>query len=273
LNYHHVQNVVASCTFQIWMEPEDFGTGFVLKMDANDISLCDKDCRKMFLKYEKTYRIRIPQYDVKGKFYLSDEEVKLLLAGAVSIEEKIDGANTGIIRHKKGFHLQKRGSLVGQSEHPQFGALHNWANGVGYDKIMAVPPGHLIYGEWAWAQHTIFYDKLPDYFLAFDVMHTPSGYWFNLKERFEFCETYGFSQVPLISMGYYSKMDLFDLIPGPSAFGEFAEGIVVKRYRKGNNYLRGKIVKPEFMKTLDEEDEHWTKRKLSINKLAKEHSS
>lgn len=220
----------------------------------------------MFKKYEKTYRIRIPQYDVKGKFYLSDEEVKILLAGAVIIEEKIDGANVGIIRHKNGFHLQKRGSLVGQSEHPQFGFFHNWAY-KNYDKIMAVPLGYLIYGELCWAVHTIYYDKLPDYFLVFDVIHTRSNHWLSIKERHEFCETYGFSQVPLLSIGYYDKMDLFDLVPDESLFGEFAEGIVVKRYRK-DEYLRGKIVKPEFMKALDEEDEHWTRRELKTNKLA-----
>jgi ATP-dependent RNA circularization protein (DNA/RNA ligase family) len=226
----------------------------------------------VFIKYEKTFRIRIPEYDVKGKFYLSAEEVKLLLAGKVQIEEKVDGANTGIIRHKKGFSLQKRGSLVGQSEHPQFGFFHNWANMDAYDKIMAVPPGHLIYGEWCWAQHTIYYDKLPDYFLAFDVIRTPNMHWLDPEERFEFCIKYGFEQVPLIAYDYFNRIDLHRLIPGPSAFGEFAEGIVVKRYRKGE-YLRGKIVKPEFMKTLDEEDEHWTKRKLVINKLVKERYS
>ena len=54
----------------------------------------------MFRKYEKTYRILVPQIDVKGKHYLSKKEVKKLLGGNVTIMEKLDGANVGIIRHK-----------------------------------------------------------------------------------------------------------------------------------------------------------------------------
>ena len=221
----------------------------------------------MFLKYDKTYRIKIPEFDVKGKLFLSDKEIKTLLAGKVSIEEKIDGANTGIIRHKKGFSLQKRGSLVGQSEHAQFQYFHNWANYQNYDKIMAVPLWHLLYGELCWAVHTIFYDKLPDYFLVFDILNLRTGHWMSRVERDNFCHDFGFHSVPLLAEGYFNKTDLFKLIPEKSAFGEFAEGIVVKRYRK-KEYIRGKIVKPQFQKALDEEDQHWTRRKLETNKLA-----
>ena len=122
----------------------------------------------MFLKYEKTFRIPIPQIKVPGKLILSRKELQLLLAGKVEIEEKMDGANVGIIRHKKGFSLQKRGSLVGQSEHEQFQYFHAWANRIKYDNIMSVPPNHLLYGELLYAVHTIYYDNLPDYFLVFD---------------------------------------------------------------------------------------------------------
>lgn len=223
----------------------------------------------MFRKYAKTYRIPVPQFDVKGKLFLSGPEIRLLLAGRVIIEEKMDGANTGIIRHKKGFHLQKRGSLVGQSEHEQFNFFHHWANVLNYDRIMEVPPGHLIYGELCYAVHHLFYDSLPDYFLVFDIYKFKGGKWLNRSERDEFCQYYGFFQVPLITEGYFDKEELIDLMPKRSTYGKVAEGIVVKRYRK-KEYLRAKLVRPEFVKELDENDEHWTKKELKINQLAKE---
>lgn len=219
----------------------------------------------MFLKYEKTYRIPVPQISVPGKLVLSKDEVRLLLAGKVSLEEKMDGANVGIIRHKNGFGLQKRGSLVGQSEHAQYQYFHNWASYQNYDKIMSIPVGYLIYGELCYAVHTIYYDRLPDYFLVFDVLNLETGHWMSRPERDNFCHDFGFTPVPLVAEGYFNLKELWDLVPKESAFGEVAEGIVVKRYRK-KEYLRGKIVKPEFIKTIDD-SKHWTKYNIRVNKL------
>ena len=217
----------------------------------------------MFIKYAKTFRLQVPEFNIGAKLTLSKKEARRLLAAKVTVEEKIDGANTGIIRHKGGFSLQKRGSLVGQSEHEQYGRFHAWAWQEKYDNIMAVPEGHLIYGEWAYAQHHIYYDRLPDYFLIFDILK--NGRWFNRDERTNFCYTYEFHQVPLIAEGYFTVGDILNLMPKKSAFGDRAEGIVIKRYRK-KEYMRGKVVWPEFIKEIDD-SEHWSRKQLRINKL------
>jgi len=217
----------------------------------------------MFRHYQKTYRIIIPEISVHGKHTLSKDEVKRLLGAKVVVEEKMDGANTGIIRHKKGFSLQKKGSLVAQSEHAQFGFFHNWANHQNYDKIMAIPVGYLMYTELLFAIHTIYYDILPDYVLVIDIWNGKK--YLNRKEKDEFCEKYGFYQVPLIAEDYFSIDELHGLIPKESQYGDIAEGIVIKRYRK-KEYMRGKIVKKEFMKFLDKSD-HWTKNLLKRNRI------
>ena len=217
----------------------------------------------MFRKYEKTYRISIPQFNVPGKHVLSKKDVKSLLGGKVTVEEKMDGANVGIIRHKSGFALQKRGSLVGESEHEQFSFFNNWANSRNYDKIMSVPSGNITYGELMYAIHTIYYDSLPDYFLVFDVWNGKK--YLPRKERDVFCEKHGFHQVPLVDEGYFYLDDLYKLIPDRSKYGEVAEGIVVKRCSK-KNYMRGKIVKKEFIKTL-ENSKHWIRYNIKTNTL------
>ena len=33
----------------------------------------------------------------------------------------------------------------------------------------------VLYGEWLYARHTVVYDKLPDWFLAFDVFDSRKG--------------------------------------------------------------------------------------------------
>lgn len=214
----------------------------------------------MFIKYEKTYHV----FPVTSKKNLSKKEVQRLLSGFVTVEEKMDGANTGIVRHKKGFHLQKRGSLVGQSEHAQFQRFHAWANNERYDQIMSLPEGVILYGEWLYCVHNIYYDRLPDYFLVFDALW--DGEWCDVASLEDLCETHGFCMVPIVAEGYFTKEQLLSLVPEKSKYGETAEGIVVKRYSK-NGYLRGKIVRPDFLEKL-EDSEHWTRNIVKTNKLA-----
>jgi len=219
----------------------------------------------MFRHYQKTYRIKIPEVPVRGKHCLSKDEVKRLLGATVDIEEKLDGANAGIIRHKTGFTLQKKGSLVGQSEHLQFGYFHNWANRQKYDNIMALPPGYIVYGELMYIVHTIYYNRLPDFFIVIDVWNGRE--YLKRQDKESFCKEYGFEIIPLVAQGHFDVKDLFSLVPDRSSFGDVAEGIVVKRYR-GKDYMRGKVVKKEFMKFL-EENIHWTKEKMKVNSLDK----
>ena len=221
----------------------------------------------MFRKYPKTFRIPVPQFNIGSKRVLSRKEIKELLNGYVTIEEKLDGANTGIIRHKGGFHLQKRGSLVGTSEHEQFQFFHNWANYQNYDKIMGLPKGFIVYGELMFAVHSLFYDRLPDYFIVFEVWNGKR--YLSRDERAVFCQEHGFFQVPLIAEGYFTVDELGGMIPDKSAFGDKAEGFVVKRYRKKQKErLFGKVVKPEFIKNINESD-HWTKYNIRRNQLEK----
>ncbi len=219
----------------------------------------------MFRKYEKTFRIPISQAKVRGKFYLSHKEVAALLRGNVVIEEKLDGANTGVVRHKKGFTLQKRGSLVGPSEHAQFNYLHSWANRDKYNQLMKIPVGYIIYTELLYAVHHIYYEELPDYVIIIDVWNGRK--YLNRKEKERFCEKHDLVLAPLIAEGHFNKDELFGLIPLVSAYGKQIEGVVVKKYhRKNKLYKKGKIVLPDFFNAL-ENSKHWTRNPYKRNKL------
>ena len=216
----------------------------------------------MFRKYDKTYHV----FPVTSKHNLDSTQVKRLLSGEVVVEEKMDGSNVGIIRHSNGFALQKRGSLVGRSVHEQFDFFHGWAHGDGYERIMSLPTGTLLYGELLYAVHALYYDQLPEFFLVFDVRRGKK--WLKYQQRREFCEEYGFHMVPLIVQGCFTKNELMGLVPERSAYGATAEGIVVKRYSK-NGYFKGKIVKPEFQGKIDEAGVHWSRQKVKRNSLAR----
>jgi len=217
----------------------------------------------MFRKYEKTYRILVPQIVIKGKHYLSKDEAKKLLGGNVLITEKLDGANVGIIRHKDTFKLQKRGSLVDDSEHYQFNFFKAWIYR-NYDKIMQIPRNTILYGELMVCKHTIFYDQLPDFFIPFAWFDKKTSTYYSRKELEELCEQIGLTPVPVLYKGFADRNSLFDLIPEKSNFGSgMSEGLVVWNYKNG---MRGKVVRPEFQKFMNN-DGHWARRKITVNKL------
>lgn len=217
----------------------------------------------MFIKYPKTYRILVPQIDIKGKRFLSNKEVKELLGGIVSVQEKMDGANVGIIRTKNDFRLQKRGSLVGTSEHEQFNRFKAWSN-QNYDKLMQLPINHVLFGELMFCKHTVFYNALPDYFLAFAVFDRLNEQYLHRDKLENLCNKLNISCVPEICKGFYNKTELFDLIPSKSFYGnEPPEGVVVWNYKR---QLRGKIVKKKFQECMDHEG-HWMRKKITYNLL------
>lgn len=217
----------------------------------------------MFRKWEKMGRILVPQVNIKGKNYLSKSDSKKLLGGKVVITEKLDGANAAVIRHKDEFKLQKRGSLVSDSEHYQFNFFKAWAD-QNHDKIMQIPRNTILYGELMVCKHTVFYNKLPDFFIPFAWFDRRSATYFKHEEFIELCDKIGFTPAPILYQGHIDRMSLFDMIPDMSNFSsEPAEGIVVWNPKNG---IRGKIVRPEFQKFMTNSG-HWRHKQITLNKL------
>ena len=216
----------------------------------------------MFRKYPKTFRILVPQINVKGKHYLSDEDSENLLGGHIICCEKVDGGNVGIIRHDGIFELQKRGSLIGGREHYQFQFLKAYC-AKNYDKIMQIPDNTILYAELMVCQHTIFYDMLPDWILPFAWFDLATNQYRHRDDMVELCDRIGLSYVPEICRGTgYKKEDLFDLIPDPSVYGhQEGEGLVCWNYDAN---MRGKVVRERFVKEM-EEDGHWDKGPIRKN--------
>jgi ATP-dependent RNA circularization protein (DNA/RNA ligase family) len=200
----------------------------------------------MFRKYEKTYRLLVPQYpEVKGKdHYLNKKEARALMTGKLVVTEKMDGSNVGVIGTAGDPVLQKRASLVDASEHNQYNLFKAWAQTK--NKVLrALPKKWIVYGELMFTVHTIQYDKLPDWFLVFAIWDGQE--YMPWKEMIKSTKAAGLHTVPFIAEGYFDRATIVDeLMPKMSAYGnEEAEGIVVYNYKK---QMRGKIVKPEFVK-------------------------
>jgi ATP-dependent RNA circularization protein (DNA/RNA ligase family) len=218
----------------------------------------------MYRVYEKTYRIITPRFVVNGKLTLPKDEQNRLVYGNIEITEKMDGANTGIIRgNGEKWTLQKRRGLA-DSQHPQFSFFWNWAR-MNEGKILKLPKNIIVYGELLYARHNIHYDKLPSFFMCFDILKGEE--YLRTDQKLEILAEAGLAHVPIYFTGKLEHVeDLEKFMNGISACAKesIAEGLVVKDYKK---QLRGKLVRPEFMKDLDEDD-HWMNRPVERNTLA-----
>lgn len=118
----------------------------------------------------------------------SDQIPLSALAGRyVVIEEKLDGANSGISFSDGGeLLLQSRGHyLVGGGSERQFNAFKPWASSHADALLERLEDRWVCYGEWMYATHTIFYDQLPHLFLEFDLLDKHSGRCLSTRRRRE----------------------------------------------------------------------------------------
>ncbi len=198
---------------------------------------------------------------VLEKFEISD-----LLSHEIIIEEKIDGANLGISFNDNGtIQLQNRGHILSAPLLGQWKPLRNWIQ-IHEDRLFDVlEDRYILFGEWCYAKHSIYYTKLPDWFLVFDVYDTVERRFFSVDRRNNFVSQLYLSNVPLIAKGKFSIDDLLFMQPKSHYSDEKCEGIYI-RYELGN-WLekRAKLVQKDFFQDIDL---HWSKKCIVPNKLA-----
>ena len=204
----------------------------------------------------------MPEINVKGKYMLQPKDEKLLINGNVYITEKMDGANSGIHKKNGKTHLQKKGSNIDGS-HLQYKYFELWGY-ENFEKIKSLPDNMVYYGELMFCTHTIFYDKLPDWFLIFAIYDLKKNKFLKWEKVTEIANQYGFYTVPFLYEGKTDKNHLMSLIKKESLYGDTSEGIVIQNIRQ---QIRGKIVKPEFFKKIDDEECHWSHIHIKFNKL------
>jgi hypothetical protein len=94
-----------------------------------------------------------------------------LRGGRLIFEEKIDGANAAVSFDASGqLMLQSRGHvLTGGAREAQFGLFKAWAQTHEQVFFDLLGRRYVMFGEWCFAKHTVFYDRLPHYFHEFDI--------------------------------------------------------------------------------------------------------
>jgi len=206
------------------------------------------------------------------------EAHKFLQGDHIMIQEKVDGANIGISFDKHGnLWTQSRGDYFGpcvfRKSHPQFDPLWAWLEERRERLWGVLGAEYILFGEWCFAEHTIHYDALPDWFLAFDLYnrrdpqfrsgtYTVDGFLSPVPQiRYAYggCNSFK-SLLPFVSGINLTDWNQSHLTSGPM------EGIylrVVDSDRDRTEH-RAKLVNPNFTPAIDE---HWSKEPLARNEL------
>lgn len=216
------------------------------------------------------------------------------------LEEKVDGANCGVSFGGDGkMYLQSRGHFLnGGYGERQFDLFKRWAGCFEASLCNLLEDRYVLYGEWLYAKHTVFYDRLPHYFMEFDIYDKQEGRFFSTKKRREFLQAAPFvKSVRVLAQGYYKSAEEIARWIGPSLFISeqrrehfsmqcarsgvaeelsakqtdltgIMEGIYIKV--EDGDYVtdRLKYVRASFLNTILDSDSHWVNRPIVPNCLA-----
>ncbi len=134
------------------------------------------------------------------------------------VEEKLDGANAGISFTEDGrLRLQSRGHVLsGGPRERQFAPLKAWAAAVAPILWDRLGSRYVVYGEWLYAKHTVFYDALPHYFCEFDVLDRATGVFLSTAARAALWVDTPVVSVPVLHEGTVPDLAALVALLGPS---------------------------------------------------------
>ena len=216
----------------------------------------------------------------------------------IVLEEKIDGANSAISFDEDGqLLLQSRGHyLTGGYRERHYELMKQWA-AVQKDALYAVlGTRYIMYGEWMYAKHSIYYDALPHYFMEFDILDRETDSFLDTPSRHRLLTGLPICSVPVLASGTFDSLDAILAYLGDSTYitpehrihlredaekqgldadriqretdaARTMEGIYIKVEENGRVVDRMKYVRASFLQTVEESPTNWLDRPIVPNRI------
>ena len=253
----------------------------------------------MIYKYPRTRhiegsRIQAGDEDLKNVRF---EEIRNRF---VVLEEKVDGANCGISFSDQGkLMLQSRGHFLnGGYGERQFDLFKTWAGCFQTELYEMLGKRYVMYGEWLYAKHTVYYDRLTHYFMEFDIYDKENGVYLSTAARRKLLRQCPFVESVLVL--YEGRLDSlnqlvsylgrshfksdryeeslreqceeqgqnWDLVKRQTDRSDLMEGIYIKVEEGDMVTDRFKYVRSTFLNTILDSETHWLNRPVIPNRLA-----
>lgn len=249
------------------------------------------------IKYPRTYHIE------GSRFGPGDEDLDSVPFSAIAdrpliIEEKVDGANTGISFAPDGqMLLQSRGHyLTGGPREKHFNLFKQWGFSLSGTLGKVLGNRYILYGEWLYAKHTVFYDFLPHYFMEYDVLDLEKNQFLSTEARRQLLSGLPLVSVPVLFSGVLKSpkqmMQLMDksnfILPGhlerlvlqcrelgwdedrclkETDKSDRMEGLYIKVEEDGIVKARYKYVRASFLTAIKNAEGPWLNRPIVPNIL------
>ena len=251
----------------------------------------------VIIKYPRTPHLQGSRLQ-PGDEDLSQRPFSDLVGKHVVLEEKIDGANSAISFAENGeLRLQSRGHfLTGGYRERHYDLLKQWA-AVQQEKLYKVLGSrYIMYGEWMYAKHSIYYDLLPHYFMEFDVLDRERGGFLDTPSRHELLKDLPICHVPVLASGVFKSMNEILKYLGDSQYispqhikhlredterlgldadqicretdaARTMEGVYIKVEENGEVVDRMKFVRASFLQTVETPQTQWLDRPILPNRI------
>ena len=233
-----------------------------------------------FIKYPKT--LALERLKVNDVCY----PLPIPAGHCLVVEEKMDGTQLGLSFDAQAQPvLQSRGTII--TLETEFAWMKAWVwqhYSALYD---CLGQRYIMFGEWLWAKHTLFYDVLPSYWLEFDVYDRESQQFLSTPARQALLTHLDFlPSVRIIACLQQTRLNELGALMGQSAFmsanayaklpanalnhtdtSGLMEGLYLKLENTDYVVQRYKLIRPEFIRFIQQQATHWQKQAVIKNQL------
>lgn len=210
-----------------------------------------------FFKFPSTPHLAtLDDVVVRGDKVFTESERRDFLTHELVVEEKVDGANLGLSFGPTGeIRAQNRGAYLTTPYAGQWKKLDGWL-AMRCDTLFDhLSDRYILFGEWCYARHSVYYNLLPDWFLAFDIFDKREQRFLSIERRDAMVSTMALAKVPYLDKGHFTFSDLGRFLVRSKLADQPAEGIYLRCDRGDWLQERAKLVRASFIQS---QEQHWS---------------
>ncbi len=250
------------------------------------------------MKYPRTPHLEGSRLQ-PGDEDLEQVQFTTIIGKTIAVEEKCDGANSAVSFDKSGeLLLQSRGHyLIGGAREKHFDLFKQWATI--HQRVLYEVLGtrYIMFGEWLYAKHSVFYDLLAHYFQEFDILDREKNVFLDTPSRHKLLAGLPVISVPVLCRQSFKRLSDLTSFVGPSNYihenhmelliqycqengldasvicsetdpTTTMEGLYLKIEDEGTVVDRLKYVRRSFLQAVLESGTHWLNRPIIPNRLS-----
>lgn len=219
-----------------------------------------------FFKYPTTPHLKLlGDVVVRDDKVMSETEMNVFLGGEIIIEEKVDGANLGISFDDDGnVRAQNRGGYLNMPYTGQWKKLPEWLFPRTDTLFEKLTNRFILFGEWCFAQHSVEYNRLPDWFLGFDIYDKLTARFLSCPRRDEITSSIGIFMVPRVAQGHFTSSEVIKHLSISQLSNNQAEGLYLRVDCGDWLVKRAKLVRSNFIQSVEK---HWSHSPIKPNKV------